>query len=49
MRRQTLHRFESLEPRLALAGLVTFSDVDGDTVTVRTDRGTTRRGHSPPP
>ena len=40
MRRPALRRFESLEPRLALAGLVTFSDVDGDTVTVRTSRGT---------
>jgi len=40
MRRATLHRCESLEPRLALAGVVTFTDVDGDLVTVRTSLGT---------
>lgn len=41
MRRPAPRRFESLEPRLALAGLVTFMDSDGDTVTVQTNRGTT--------
>lgn len=40
MRRHAPHRFEMLEPRLAMAGMVTFSDIDGDTVTVRTNRGT---------
>jgi len=40
MRRPTLRRFESLEPRLAMAGLFTFTDVDGDVVTVRTSLGT---------
>ena len=40
MKRRTLRRFESLEPRLAMAGLVTFPDVDGDTVTIRSSRGT---------
>ena len=40
MRRPTLHRFENLESRLAMAGLVAFTDVDGDIVTVQTNRGT---------
>jgi len=40
MRHPAPRGFESLEPRLAMAGLVTFADVDGDTVTVRTNRGT---------
>jgi len=40
MRRPTLHRFESLERRLAMAGLFNFTDVDGDIVTVRTSLGT---------
>ena len=40
MRHPAPRVFESLEPRLAMAGLVTFADVDGDTVTVRTNRGT---------
>ena len=40
MRRPASRRFESLEPRLAMAGFVTFPDVDGDTVTVQTNRGT---------
>lgn len=40
MRRRTLHRFETLESRLAMAGLFTFTDVDGDIVDVRTSRGT---------
>lgn len=40
MRRPAPRRFESLEPRLAMAGLVTFADVDGDTVFVSSNRGT---------
>jgi len=40
MRRPAPRRFESLEPRLAMAGMFQFSDVDGDIVTVRTNRGT---------
>lgn len=40
MRRHPLPRVEQLEPRLALAGLATFTDFDGDTVTVRSTRGT---------
>ena len=40
MRRPTLHRYENLESRLAMAGLVAFTDVDGDIVTVQTNRGT---------
>jgi len=39
-RRPIVRRFESLEPRLAMAGLVQFMDVDGDIVTVSTNRGT---------
>lgn len=41
MRRPILRRFESLEPRLAPAGIVVFNDVDGDLVTVRSSEGTT--------
>jgi len=40
MRRPQLRRIESLESRLAPAGVVTFTDVDGDLVTVRTNLGT---------
>lgn len=40
MRRPALRHFESLEPRLAMAGLAQYYDVDGDIVTVSTDRGT---------
>jgi len=38
--RLRLDRAEPLEHRLALAGLFTFTDVDGDLVAVRTSRGT---------
>lgn len=40
MKPSRLHRAEPLEHRLALAGLFTFTDVDGDLVAVRTSRGT---------
>lgn len=40
MRPSSLHAVESLEPRLAMAGVVTFTDVDGDLVTVQTSQGT---------
>lgn len=40
MKRHTLRRVESLEPRLAMASMMMFTDVDGDTVTVRSTRGT---------
>lgn len=40
MKRDCLHRAEPLEPRLALAGLYTFTDVDGDVVAVQATRGT---------
>jgi hypothetical protein len=37
-----LRSTEPLEPRLALAGVLSFFDVDGDVVTIRSDRGTDR-------
>jgi hypothetical protein len=40
MKPSRLHRAEPLEPRLALAGLHTFTDVDGDLIAVRSSRGT---------
>lgn len=40
-RRSSLFGLEPLEKRLALAGVVTFSDVDGDAVTVKSSKGTT--------
>jgi len=40
LRRSTFAHPEPLESRLALAGLVTFTDVDGDLVTVRSSKGT---------
>jgi len=40
MRRTVLRRVEALEPRLAMAGIFTYVDVDGDVVTVQTDLGT---------
>lgn len=40
MRQHRLTRPESLEPRLALAGIFFFYDTDGDFVTVRSTQGT---------
>lgn len=39
MRRTSLV-LESLESRLALAAVVTFTDIDGDVVTAKTSKGT---------
>jgi len=39
VRQDKLLRAESLEPRLPLAGVFSFLDVDGDIVTVRSSRG----------
>lgn len=40
MRYRPVHRPESLEPRLVLAGMLSFVDVDGDIATVRSTLGT---------
>lgn len=40
-RRSARYGMESLESRLALAGVVSFIDVDGDSVTVKSSKGTT--------
>lgn len=42
MNPSTVRSPESLAPRLALAGVFSFFDVDGDVVTIRSDRGTDR-------
>ena len=40
LRKNTLPSIEPLEPRIAPAAVFTFTDVDGDIVTVKTSKGT---------